>query len=111
MGFVCSLVIFIILIILLLEMIDVSGKKCMSDLSPKVFLKRLKISNPQNLILRHLNLNSIRYKFECLKSIIDSNIVLLLISETKLNDSFPNSQFLMTGFHPPEKTEQIEGEA
>ena len=93
------LIIFIILIILLL--IDVSGKKCTGDLSLKVILKRLKISNPQNLILGHLNINYLRYKFECLKSLIDSNIDLLLISETKLNDSFPNSQFLMTGFHPP----------
>ena len=87
------LIIFIILIILLLEMIDVSGRKCMGDFSPKVILKRLKISNPQNLILSHLNINALRYKFECLKSIIDSNIDLLLISETKLNYSFPNSQF------------------
>ena len=48
------------------------------------------------------------YKFECLKSIIDSNIDLLLISETKLNDSFPNSQFLMSGFHPPYREDRTD---
>ena len=80
----------------------------MGDLSPKVILKRLKIVNPQNLILGHLNINSIRYKFECLKSIIGSNIDLLMISETKLNYSFPNSQFLMTGYHPPYRKDRID---
>ena len=56
----------------------------------------------------HLNINSIRYKFEWLKSIADSNIDLLLISETKLNDSFPNCQFLMTGFHPPYRKDRTD---
>ena len=68
----------------------------MGDLPTTEILKRLKISNPHKLILGHLNINSIKYKFECLKSIIDNNIDLLHISETKFNDSFLNSQFLMT---------------
>ena len=61
----------------------------------------LKISNPNNLIIGHLNINSIRYKYECLNDIIDKNVDILLISETKLNDSFPTGQFLMNGFHLP----------
>ena len=49
----------------------------------------------------HLNINSVRNKFEALTYIIDNNIDLLLISETKLDDSFPIAQFQMKGFCVP----------
>ena len=52
-------------------------------------------------MIGHLNINSIRYKFECLEDIIINNVDILLISETKLNDIFPNGQSLMNSFHPP----------
>ena len=50
------------------------------------------------LILGHLNINSIPNKFEVLKFMIDNNIDIFLISETKLDDSFPSAQFLIKGF-------------
>ena len=49
----------------------------------------------------HLNINSVRNKFEALTYIIDNNIDLLLISETKLDDSYPTAQFRMKGFSVP----------
>ena len=49
----------------------------------------------------HLNINSVRNKFEALTCIIENNIDLLLISETKLDDSFPTAQFQMNGFTVP----------
>ena len=49
----------------------------------------------------HLNINSVRNKFEARTYIIDNNIDLLLISETKLDDSFPIAQFQMKGFSVP----------
>ena len=49
----------------------------------------------------HLNINSVRNTFEALKYIKDNNIDLLLISETKLDDSFPTPQFQMKGFSVP----------
>ena len=53
-------------------------------------------------MLREKNkLNSIRFKFECLRDIIGHNIDILLISETKLNDTFPEGQFFIPGFHTP----------
>ena len=62
-------------------------------------LKEIKIQSPDKLILGHLNINSVRNKFEAL--IIDNNIDLLLISETKLDDSFPTAQLQMKGFSVP----------
>ena len=49
----------------------------------------------------HLNINSVRNKFEALTYIIDNNIDLLLISETKLDDSLPIGQFQTKGFGVP----------
>ena len=49
----------------------------------------------------YLNINSDRNKSEALTYIIDNNIDLLLIFETKLDDSFPIAQFQMKGFSVP----------
>ena len=72
-----------------------------NDLSPRERLKRLKMKNANKMVIGHLNINSIRNKFDSLKYIIDKNVDILLISETKLNDTFPESQFLIQGFHTP----------
>ena len=70
-------------------------------LDAKSRLKEVKAQSPEKLILGHLNINSIRNKFEALKFIIDNNIDIFLISETKLEDSFPTAQFLIKGFSTP----------
>ena len=64
-------------------------------------LKEINIQSPDKLILGNLNTNSVRNKFEALTYIIDNNIDLLLISETKLDDSFPTAQFQMKGYSVP----------
>ena len=64
-------------------------------------LKEIKIQSPDKLMLGHLNINSVRNKFEAFTYIIDNNIELLLISETKLDDSFPTAQFQMKDFSVP----------
>ena len=48
----------------------------------------------------HLNVNSLRYKFEALK-LITENIVIFSVSETKLNESFPVGQFCIDGYSEP----------
>ena len=53
------------------------------------------------LILGHLNINSIRNKFDTLKYIVENNIDILILSETKLDDSFPLAQFRLHGFSSP----------
>ena len=71
------------------------------ELSPRGYLNKLRINNIHKIIIGHLNINSIRNKFESLRYIIDKNVDILLISETKLDDTFPESQFSMEGFHLP----------
>ena len=68
------------------------------DHNPADKIKKLKLDSPYNPILAHLNINSIRYKHADLFTLIDSNIDVLVIGETKLDYSFPNSQFDADGY-------------
>ena len=67
-------------------------------LDSKSRLKEMKTQSSDKLILGHLNINLIRNKFEAVKFTIDNNIDIFLISETKLDDSFPTAKFLIKGF-------------
>ena len=59
----------------------------------------MKCKNPNNVIFGHLNINSFRLKYEFVFEIIGTNVDVLLISETKLDASFPVGQFYFEGFH------------
>ena len=61
-------------------------------------LNNIKLENANRLVIAHLNINSLRNKFEALKYIIKGNVDILVISETKLDDTFPNNQFTMDGY-------------
>ena len=63
------------------------------DITPKSVLKKMKHSNPNKIVIGHININSIWQKFIFLKDIIGRNIDILLTSETKLDSSFPDGQF------------------
>ena len=53
------------------------------------------------IIIAQININSIRNKFDALVSGIRGNVDILTISETKIDDSFPNRQFLIDGYTAP----------
>ena len=46
----------------------------------------------------HLNINSLRNKFELIKEAFFNNIDVFFLSETKLDETFPNSQFQIEGY-------------
>ena len=46
----------------------------------------------------HLNINSIRNKFKLFSSFIGGEIDILMISETKLDTTFPTNQFFIQGY-------------
>ena len=50
------------------------------------------------LIIPKLNLISLKNKFDSVKEIVKGNVYILLISETKINFSFPTAKFYMDGF-------------
>ena len=61
----------------------------------------MKICSPDKLILGHVNINSTRNKLDSLVYMQDRNIDFFFISETKLDDSFPLTQFKIEGFTTP----------
>ena len=64
-------------------------------------MKRIRKINLNKFIVAHLNVNSIRKKFEALIRNASEEVDLLMISETAIDESFPKSQFLIKGFSDP----------
>ena len=60
-------------------------------------LQEQRLNHPKNVIIGHLNINSIRNKFSSFKDLALKETDLCLLSETKIDDSFPNSQFYAEG--------------
>ena len=64
-------------------------------------LKSLRIHNHRNITFSYLSINSIRKTFDDLKLIVNKNVDILCIAETKIDESFPTAQFLLAGYHKP----------
>ena len=71
------------------------------DRDPYKLLKSIKVSNVNRLVIGQLNINSLRNKFEALKLIIGQNIDILIITETKLDETFTKAQFHIDGYALP----------
>ena len=54
--------------------------------------------NPKNLIIGHLNVNSLRNKFVAVDELIKNKTDVCLISETKVDESFLNWKFNINGY-------------
>ena len=61
----------------------------------------MKENSPNKIVAGHLNIYSLRNKFEALQFIINRNLDIILLSETKLNDSFPSAKFMLKNFGIP----------
>ena len=64
-------------------------------------LIELRLRNVNRVLTGNLNINSIRKKFDQLKDIVLKYIDILILTETKLDETFLISQFLMDGFSKP----------
>ena len=58
----------------------------------------LLIANPKKIILSYIKINSIRNKFHDFVSLLQGSVDVLVIAETKLDSSFPTSQFMIPGY-------------
>ena len=59
--------------------------------------------NQNKLVIAHININSLRNKFELLTEKTKGNVDILVISETKINESFPDSQLKIDGCSSPHR--------
>ena len=67
----------------------------------KTILKSIRQEHTNKLVFAHININSLRNKFELLVDQVKWNIGVLMISETKIDNSFPLGNFLIGGFSKP----------
>ena len=65
------------------------------------------IKNKDNLKFANININSLRYKFAPLAEILGQSMLdILSVQETKLDSSFPDSQFMVPGYRLHRKDHQ-----
>ena len=64
-------------------------------------LKYLRNEDPYRVIVGHGNINSIKNKFELLVKYASNKLDILLVSETKTDDTLPESQILIESFLSP----------
>ena len=54
-------------------------------------MKKIRINNVNRVVIGHININSVRNEFD----------MLYMVSETKLDSSFPQAQFRIERYVPP----------
>ena len=64
-------------------------------------LKNIRIENLKNVIIGQLNINSLRNKIHGLAEFMRGNLDILVLTETKLDHTFPTKQFLIPGYRTP----------
>ena len=71
-----------------------------NDSSAEAFknLQKMKRKKPKNIFLGHLNINSIKNKFEFVWELIKDTFDIFLVSESKLDSSFPDGRFSILGY-------------
>ena len=69
-------------------------------------IKNLRLRNVNKVIIGNLNINSLPNKFDQLREIVLKYVDVLVVTETKLDDTFLLSQFLVSGFSVPYKLDR-----
>ena len=64
-------------------------------------LSDLRRTNPANLNFCYLNINSVRNKCTDFHEVINGDVDVVSIAETKIDASFPSAQFVLEGYHSP----------
>ena len=60
-------------------------------------LNKRRKDNSDELMFGNLNINSINTKFDQMKFLMQRKVDILVLTETKLDNSFPTNQFLIEG--------------
>ena len=68
---------------------------------PKQILLNIRNGNVNKLTFRYLNLNSLSNNLDQLTEMLKDFFDIFLISESKLDDSFPEGEFIIDGYHAP----------
>ena len=77
------------------------SKKDDCEIDTFVVLKKVSLKNVNRVLIGHINIISIRSKFDMLTSITKDKTEILMVSEKKLDSSFTNAQFAIAGYARP----------
>ena len=69
--------------------------------NPLMILEGIRKKYVKNVVIGHLNINALANKIDALKIVIKDKVDILVLVETKLNDSFPIYQFVIEGYTTP----------
>ena len=72
-------------------------------------LRDIKLKNPKRVTMGHLNINSLPNKFDGIMDMVGKNLDIFLISETKIDFSFPDAQFSYEGYSKPHRKDRSLG--
>ena len=50
------------------------------------------------IVIGHLNVNSLRNKYEAVEELVQNKADICLLSENKIDEIFPNQQFMINGY-------------
>ena len=80
-----------------------SSKMSINNVFPHCIteIENLRLTNVDKVIISNLNINSLPNKFDQLREIVLKYVDVLVLTETKLDDTSLTSQFLVTGFSVP----------
>ena len=77
---------------------DNNIKDDLEDFDPVRVMDNIRQKHSNMLVIAQLNIDSLRNKFALLSTMIKDYVDLLLISETKIDSSFPTAQFHIDGY-------------
>ena len=69
--------------------------------NPSKVLREIRRKNINRVVIGHININFLEGKFDALKLLIEDKVDVLVVTETKIDDSYPTSQFEIRGFGTP----------
>ena len=69
--------------------------------NPLMILEGIRKKYVKNVVIDHLNINALANKIDALKIVIKDKVDILVLVETKLNDSFPINQFVVERYTTP----------
>ena len=90
-----------------LDRYDVTSPMLNKDLELNE-LNNLRHWHVRKILIGHLNINSVRNKFSSLKEIVEKNLDIFMISETKIGNSYPSEQFMLNGFSKPYRLDRTD---
>ena len=68
---------------------------------PSIIISEIRRKNLNSPIIGHININFLQTRFEALKLLIENILDVLVVTETKIDESYHTSQFEINGLGTP----------